>query len=195
MATQRFGYDVFLSFRGEDTRYGFTGNLYKALCDRGIHTFIDDEELQSGEEITPALQKSIEESRIAIAVLSQNYASSSFCLDELATILHCHTQGLLVIPLFYKVNPSDVRHHRGSYGEALNKHQRMFKDKKEKLQKWKMALRQVADLSGYHFEDWYTTLPIFLLHNFSWILFYFSYDLTLKFLLTFTVQIIFCSIL
>ncbi|XP_027924366.1 toll/interleukin-1 receptor-like protein [Vigna unguiculata] len=102
-----FTYDVFLSFRGEDTRHGFTGNLYKALCDGGIHTFIDDEDLQSGEEITPALAKAIEESRIAIVVLSHNYASSSFCLDELATILHCHTQGLLVLPLFYKVHPSD----------------------------------------------------------------------------------------
>jgi len=157
-SSRRFTYDVFLSFRGEDTRYGFTGNLYKALCDRGIHTFIDDEELQSGEKITPALQKSIEESRIAIVVLSQNYASSSFCLDELATILHCHTQGLLVLPVFYKVQPSDVRHQKGSYGEELTKHQRRFKDK-EKLQKWKMALRQVADLSGYHFKDGYTTLP------------------------------------
>jgi len=124
----------------EDTRYGFTGNLYKALCDRGIHTFIDDEDLQSGEEITPALQKAIEESRIAIVVLSQNYASSSFCLDELATILHCHTQGLLVIPLFYKVNPSDVRHHRGSYEEALTKHKKRFKNKKEKFQRCTIAL-------------------------------------------------------
>jgi len=104
MATQRFGYDVFLSFRGEDTRYGFTGNLYKALRDRGIHAFIDDEELQRGDEITAALMKAIEESRIAIVVLSTNYASSSFCLNELATILHCQTKGLLVIPLFYKVN-------------------------------------------------------------------------------------------
>ena len=99
MATPRFGYDVFLSFRGGDTRHGFTGNLYKALCNRGIHTFIDDEELQSGEEITPALQKSIEESRIAIVVLSQNYASSSFCLDELVVILDCKNKGLLVIPV------------------------------------------------------------------------------------------------
>ncbi|CAJ2667224.1 unnamed protein product [Trifolium pratense] len=30
-----FTYDVFLSFKGTDTRYGFTGNLYIALCDRG----------------------------------------------------------------------------------------------------------------------------------------------------------------
>ncbi|XP_027924365.1 toll/interleukin-1 receptor-like protein isoform X2 [Vigna unguiculata] len=145
-------YDVFLSFRGEDTRHGFTGNLYKALCDKGIHTFIDDEDLQSGEEITPALVKAIEESRIAIVVLSQNYASSSFCLDELATILHCHTQGLLVIPVFYKVNPSVVREHKGSYGDALSEHERRFEDL-EKVLKWRMALSQVAEFSGYHVED------------------------------------------
>ncbi|XP_068503097.1 TMV resistance protein N-like isoform X3 [Phaseolus vulgaris] len=148
-----FTYDVFLSFRGEDTRYDFTANLFKALSDKGIHTFFDDDKLESGEEITATLLKTIEESRIAIVVLSHNYASSSFCLDELATILHCKTKGMLVIPVFYKVDPSHVRHQKGSYEEALAKHQKRFKDKKEKLQKWKVALRQVADLSGYHFKD------------------------------------------
>ncbi|KAL2967712.1 hypothetical protein AAZX31_16G190100 [Glycine max] len=147
-------YDVFLSFRGEDTRRGFTGYLYKALHDRGIYTFIDDQELRRGDEIAPALSKAIQESRIAITVLSQNYASSSFCLDELVTILHCKSEeGLLVIPVFYKVDPSHVRHQKGSYGEAMAKHQKSFKAKKEKLQKWRMALQQVADLSGYHFKD------------------------------------------
>jgi len=53
-----------------------------------------------------------------------------------------------------------MRHQKGSYGEALTKQHKWFKDK-EKLQKWKMALRQVPDLSGYHFKDGYTTLPIF----------------------------------
>ncbi|ESW24551.1 hypothetical protein PHAVU_004G140100 [Phaseolus vulgaris] len=148
-----FTYDVFLSFRGEDTRYAFTANLFKALDDKGIHSFFDDDKLESGEEITATLVKAIEESRIAIVVLSPNYASSSFCLDELATILHCKTKGLFVIPVFYKVDPSHVRHQKGSYGEALAEHQKRFKDKKEKLQKWKVALRQVADLSGYHFKD------------------------------------------
>jgi len=171
-SSRRFTYDVFLSFRGEDTRYGFTGNLYKALCDRGIHTFIDDEDLQSGEEITPALVKAIEESRIAIVVLSHNYASSSFCLDELAAILDCKKKGLLVIPVFYKVDPSDVRYQKGSYEEALTKRQRRFKDT-EKVQKWKAALLQVANLSGDHFKEGYTTLPIFLFYKFYWIIFYF----------------------
>ncbi|XP_047148609.1 disease resistance protein Roq1-like [Vigna umbellata] len=152
-SSRRFTYNVFLSFRGKDTRSGFTGYLYDALCDKGVHTFMDDEELQSGEEITPALQKAIEESRIAIVVLSHNYASSSFCLDELATIIHCQSKGLLVIPVFYKVDPSNVRHQKGSYEEALAKHQKRFKGQEEKLNKWKMALRQVGDLSGYHLGD------------------------------------------
>ena len=155
-------YDVFLSFRGEDTRHGFTGHLYSALHSKGIHTFIDDEGLQRGEEITPALVKAIQESKIAIIVLSINYASSSFCLHELATILECLMgKGRLVLPVFYKVDPSHVRHQNGSYEEALAKHEERFKAEKEKLQKWKMALHQVANLSGYHFKDGYPTKPIY----------------------------------
>ncbi|CAI8584460.1 unnamed protein product [Vicia faba] len=78
-----FTYDVFLSFRGPDTRYGFTGNLHKALCDTGIRAFIDDRELEGGDDIKTSLSEAIQDSRIAILVFSANYASSSFCLDEL----------------------------------------------------------------------------------------------------------------
>ena len=146
-------YDVFLSFRGSDTRHGFTGHLYKALCDKGINTFIDDEELQRGEEITPTLMKAIEESRIAIPIFSKNYASSRFCLDELVHIVACSKEKRrLVLPVFYDVDPSHVRHQMGSYEEALNSLKDRFKDDKEKLQKWRTALRQAADLSGYHFK-------------------------------------------
>ncbi|KAK7315397.1 hypothetical protein VNO77_33943 [Canavalia gladiata] len=151
----RWKYDVFLSFRGKDTRQGFTGHLYKALCDKGIHTFIDDEELQKGEIITPSLMEAIEESRIAIPVFSKNYASSSFCLEELVNIIACIKQkGRLVLPVFYDVDPSFVRHQRDSYEEALAVHEERFKDDigKKKVQKWRMALRQTADLSGFDFK-------------------------------------------
>ncbi|RDX64457.1 TMV resistance protein N, partial [Mucuna pruriens] len=128
----RFSYDVFLSFRGKDTRYGFTGNLYKALLDRGIRTFIDHKELQKGDLITSALEKAIQESRIFIIVLSQNYASSSFCLNELAYILNFTNQK----------DPSDVRYHTGSFREALAGHENKFKANLDKLETWKMALNQ-----------------------------------------------------
>eukprot|EP00256_Glycine_max_P067197 XP_025981792.1 TMV resistance protein N isoform X4 [Glycine max] len=155
MAVRSSSYDVFLSFRGEDTRHGFTGNLYNVLRERGIDTFIDDEELQKGHEITKALEEAIEKSKIFIIVLSENYASSSFCLNELTHILN-FTKGKSdrsILPVFYKVDPSDVRYHRGSFGEALANHEKKLKSNyMEKLQIWKMALQQVSNFSGHHFQ-------------------------------------------
>ncbi|RVW78518.1 TMV resistance protein N [Vitis vinifera] len=82
-------YDVFLSFRGEDTRYNFTDHLYNALVNRGIRTF-RDEKLRRGEAIAPELLKAIEESRSSVIVFSENYAGSRWCLDELVKIMECH---------------------------------------------------------------------------------------------------------
>ncbi|XP_047170943.1 disease resistance protein Roq1-like [Vigna umbellata] len=148
-----FCYDVFLSFRDLDTLYGFTGYLFKALHDSGIHTFIDDENLQRGEEITPTTVKAIEESRIAITVLSINYASSTWCLDELATILDClKRERLLVLPVFYYVDPTQVQLQKGRFGEALTKHEERLKHNMEKSLKWKMALHQVANLFFFHID-------------------------------------------
>ncbi|CAJ1952285.1 unnamed protein product [Sphenostylis stenocarpa] len=149
--SRAFIYDVFLNFRGSDTRQGFTGYLHKALHDSGMHVFIDDEGLKCGERITPALVEAIEKSKIAITVLSTNYASSSFCLDELATILDCsQRRGLLVLPVFYKVLPGHVRHQQGSYGEALARLEERYD---HDMGNWKMALNQVADRSGFTFND------------------------------------------
>jgi len=159
-----FTYDVFISFRGTDTRFGFTGNLYKALSDKGINTFIDDKELKKGDEITLSLLKSIEDTRIAIIVFSKDYASSSFCLDELVHIIHCSDEkGSKVIPVFYGTEPSHVRKLNDSYGEALANHVEQFQNSKENMErllKWKKALNQAANLSGHHFNIGYPSLFI-----------------------------------
>nr|AKQ06244.1 disease resistance protein [Caragana korshinskii] len=152
--TDGFSYDVFLSFRGKDTRYCFTGNLWKALHDRGIRTFMDDEELRKGDEIAPSLVKAIEQSRMAIIVLSKNYASSSFCLQELSNILDCiKDKGRSVLPVFYDVDPFDVRRLTGTYGEAMAKHEARSNHNMDSLQKWKNALYQVANVSGFHYTN------------------------------------------
>ncbi|XP_061989922.1 disease resistance protein RPV1-like isoform X2 [Rosa rugosa] len=147
-----YTYEVFLSFRGEDTRFNFTDHLHTALCERGIKTFIDDEGLRRGEEISQDLLKAIEESRVSIIVLSQNYASSRWCLNELVRILECRkSKGQEVRPVFYKVDPSDVRHQRGAFGDAFAKlDQCKYKDS---MEKWKAALTEIADLSGWPFKD------------------------------------------
>ena len=88
-STPRWKYDVFLSFRGEDTRTSFTDHLYTALRQKGIATFRDEENLEIGKPISPELLKAIKESKFAIVVLSRNFASSTWCLDELTKIIGC----------------------------------------------------------------------------------------------------------
>ncbi|XVF77497.1 hypothetical protein PTKIN_Ptkin14bG0049200 [Pterospermum kingtungense] len=102
-------YDVFLSFRGEDTRKKFTDHLYAALKRKGIVTFRDDPDLKRGEEIAPELLKAIRESWCSVIVLSETYAFSGWCLEELAEIVkQKNERGHKVYPIFYDVDPSDL---------------------------------------------------------------------------------------
>ncbi|KAL6127281.1 hypothetical protein ACLB2K_075322 [Fragaria x ananassa] len=64
-------YDVFLSFRGEDTRKGFTDYLYDKLQWRGIRTFRDDPHLERGTTISPELLTAIEQSRYETELIKE----------------------------------------------------------------------------------------------------------------------------
>ena len=155
-STPQWDYDVFLSFRGEDTRNGFTGHLFRDLFDNGFNTFIDND-LQRGEEISVELVQAIKSSMISIIIFSQNYAFSAWCLDELVEILNCKKNGQLVLPVFYKVDPSKVRKQEGNFKVALAEQEIKFKNNIEKVQSWRAALNEAASLSGWHYEDGYVS--------------------------------------
>ncbi|XP_024030737.1 TMV resistance protein N [Morus notabilis] len=148
-----YKYDVFISFRGEDTRKNFTSHLSSALCRNAIEVYIDDR-LERGGEISSALLTAIEESQLSLVVFSKDYASSRWCLDELVHILKCKRErGQIVLPVFYHVDPSDIRHQRGSYGAAFAAHQKRFKNHRIKVEEWRNALRGATALSGFHLQD------------------------------------------
>ena len=148
----QWNYDVFLSFRGEDTRFNFTDHLYANLIRRGIHTFRDDS-LKRGEEIAPELLKAIEESRFSLVVFSENYARSRWCLDELLKIMKCRKEmKQTVVPIFYHVDPSHVRHQEERFGEAFSNYKDDTEEMKEKLQSWRSALTEAANIGGEHVE-------------------------------------------
>ena len=159
-----WNHDVFLSFRGEDTRKNFTDHLYTALVQAGIHTFRDDDELARGKEISTELLKAIQESRISIVVFSKGYASSRWCLDELVHIMHRKkTTGHTVLPIFYDVNPSNVRKQNGTFAGAFTRHEERFTAEMERVQKWRAALTEAANLSGWDLQSLANGYDIFML--------------------------------
>lgn len=159
MAAER--YQVFLSFRGLDTRKGFTDHLRTALGRAGISTFRDNNDAEKGQVISSELQKAITESHLAIIVISANYASSKWCLNELVKVLEeKRNTGLKVLPVFYHVQPSQVRNQSRSFAKAFSDHQKADarteeerRELRQKVNEWRAALREVADLGGKVLEN------------------------------------------
>ncbi|GJT57271.1 Toll/interleukin-1 receptor domain-containing protein [Tanacetum coccineum] len=143
-----FKYDVFLSFRGEDTRHNFVSHLYKALVQNGIQTYKDDEKIEKGETIDTQLIDSIEDSRFYVIVFSKNYASSSWCLDELVKIMECRKASeQTAYPVFYDVEPTEIRKQSGAVEKAFKKH-----ENKEAAGKWMKALNEAGNLAGWELK-------------------------------------------
>ncbi|XP_020984734.1 putative disease resistance protein At4g11170 isoform X1 [Arachis duranensis] len=141
-------YDIFVSFRGVDTRRGFLSHLIKALNQKQIEIYVDYK-LREGTQISHSLLTAIEESEISLIIFSQDYASSKWCLDELVKIMKCRKEkGQTAIPIFYDVDPSCVRHQRGSYVDALSGHRKT--SSAAQLLMLKEALNEAANLSGLH---------------------------------------------
>ncbi|XP_044475387.1 disease resistance protein RPV1-like isoform X2 [Mangifera indica] len=153
-------HDVFLSFCGEDTRTTFTSTLHGVLKRENIDVFTDHE-LDRGEKISLSLVTAIEEAMISVIIFSKGYASSRWCLEELVKIMECKkTQKQAIIPVFYHIDPSEVRNQTGTFGdgfarlvgsfheEKLKKLQMTEEQFKEKVQAWKNALTDAANISG-----------------------------------------------
>ncbi|XP_010251791.1 PREDICTED: TMV resistance protein N-like [Nelumbo nucifera] len=144
-----FRWDVFLSFRGEDTRHGFTMNLFDELVRENIRTFMDDDGLQRGEEIAPSLLTAIEDSSASIVVISKKYASSRWCLEELAKIVECRRT---ILPVFYEVDPSDVRQQKGPFKDDFEKLEKRFGV--EKVLIWREAMTKAGGTAGWDSRTW-----------------------------------------
>eukprot|EP01018_Ginkgo_biloba_P007932 Gb_23545 [translate_table: standard] len=159
MEFPRKKYDVFLSFRGPDVRKTFVDHLSESLRTAGVHFFKDDEKLEMGSGIDPSLREAIRDSKIHIPIFSKTYAHSVWCLEEVKEM--CQSKGL-IIPLFYDVEPSDVRYHsKGRYKEAFEELANKRDDNRRRhdedtISAWKQALHRVSSHSGWslHTASW-----------------------------------------
>ncbi|ANM69004.1 target of AVRB operation1 [Arabidopsis thaliana] len=150
--SQNWLHPVFLSFRGEDVRKGLLSHIQKEFQRNGITPFIDNE-MKRGGSIGPELLQAIRGSKIAIILLSRNYGSSKWCLDELVEIMKCREElGQTVMTVFYDVDPSDVRKQKGDFGKVFKK--TCVGRPEEMVQRWKQALTSAANILGEDSRNW-----------------------------------------
>ncbi|XP_039155318.1 TMV resistance protein N isoform X2 [Eucalyptus grandis] len=149
-----FDYDVFLNFRGPDTRRDIADCLYSSLTDFGIRAFRDNEELHVGKEIGPELLQAIKQSKISIPIFSIRYAESEWCLMELVQMVECKEKwGQEIMPIFYEVKPSEVRDQKEAYGTAIQSHRDKRLYKKKTIRNWTVALNKVGNLKGWELKE------------------------------------------
>ncbi|KAG2291016.1 hypothetical protein Bca52824_037685 [Brassica carinata] len=151
-SSHNWSYDVFPSFSGGDVRKTFMSHFLKEL-DRKLIIAFKDNEIKKSRSLDPELTKAIKDSRIAVVIFSTNYASSSWCLNELLEIVKCKEEcGQVVIPVFYGLDPSHVRKQTGDFGKIFDK---TCQNKTEdKIIRWREALTGVANIFGYHSVTW-----------------------------------------
>ncbi|KAJ0265782.1 EF-hand domain-containing protein [Hirschfeldia incana] len=139
---------VFPSFHGPDVRKGILSHLHIVFAMKKITVF-KDQEMDRCQPIGSALIQAIREAKASIVLISKNYASSRCCLDELLEILRCKEfSGQIVMPVFYDVDPSDVRAQKGDFGIIFKTTCQGATE--EQKRRWIEALTCVATISGEH---------------------------------------------
>lgn len=134
-------HQVFINFRGKDVGFSFVSHLVSAFLRKGVDVFIDKYE-RKDEDFGEIFNK-IEDSKIALVVFSSRYAESTWCLDELVKIKERVDEGKLqVIPILYKVEPSQVQQLNGDFGGKLWNLWKLHRD--HHIIKWKEALESVV---------------------------------------------------
>lgn len=147
---------MFINFRGKELRKNFVSHLYKALRQSGINAFIDSD-MVVGDKLT-TLFKTIEESKIALAILSSKYTESQWCLEELVKIKECSTNGegcknLVVIPIFYKLDISIVKELKDDFGvNLLNVWREPGGVRDDRIVKWNEALQDMLSRAALIYD-------------------------------------------
>lgn len=113
-------FDVFINHRGPDVKEGLAKHIYHRLKEHGLRVFLDQPELEKGDSVTSQIEEAIRTATVHVAIFSPRYGESSWCLNELVLMLE---SGSTIIPVFYHVNPWELRWTQsqdGVYARALS---------------------------------------------------------------------------
>ncbi|KAG2276715.1 hypothetical protein Bca52824_059270 [Brassica carinata] len=140
-------HQVFINYRGDELRKSFLGFVVKAMREAKINVFTDEVEVK-GRDLQNLFRK-IEESRVAVAILSERYTESSWCLDELVKMKEQMDQDkLVVIPIFYRLDATNCKRLVGTSGDNFRNLEREYRSEPERIKNWKEALISIPQKVG-----------------------------------------------
>jgi len=140
---------VFLSFRREDTGRTFVSHLYRSLDQKRIRTYKDVNQQTRDGRITPEVARAIKESEIAVVVISENYASSAWCLEVLAKITKISFCDIEIKTVFYEVDPEDLTRPTGKFADDFRRHEET--ENPETVNRWRNALERLESRTDRRF--------------------------------------------
>ncbi|XP_038992126.1 disease resistance protein RPV1-like [Hibiscus syriacus] len=118
-----------------------------------MNVFFDEEKLEKGVQLSHSLSQAIAACNISIIVWSANYASSKSYLAELSYIMVMGrkvSQQHTALPIFYHVDPSDVRNLGGSFRTSFEEHEP--NRPLDEVKRWKAAFVDIGKLKGWHID-------------------------------------------
>ncbi|XP_057836022.2 disease resistance protein RPV1 isoform X2 [Cryptomeria japonica] len=146
-------FDVFINHCGPDVKYPLATNICHKLTALGISVFLDAHSLQLGDDFPAHIQQAMRTASLHLAIFSPNYANSPWCLAELSFMLKT---GNKIIPVFYHVDPADLRwvaKGKGKYAPAFCQHEEQQRYSCKRVEEWKAALEKVSSLNGFVVKD------------------------------------------
>ncbi|XP_023003829.1 TMV resistance protein N-like [Cucurbita maxima] len=134
-------FDVFISYRGTDTRRTIAGLLYDHLSHVGqLRPFLDYKSLSPGDNIMDKISAAVKTCRVGLPVFSPRYCESYYCLYELALM---YRTSKCIVPIFCDMKPSQLR---------------VPSDRSSTLQCFAWALDEAKETVGLSFDstngDW-----------------------------------------
>ncbi|KAH7307171.1 hypothetical protein KP509_22G048700 [Ceratopteris richardii] len=151
-------YDVFICHWCPDTQHNVVSVLRGMLLSKGISSFVVGYgQNDGGSELNSGIIKQIENSRVHIIFLSPNFVSSKRCLEEIVYVMNIQrspgtsnaSRKPKVLPIFYDVEPSTVRHQEAGKSYALDKVRGSTDEERER---WASALKELSLLHGLEYK-------------------------------------------
>ncbi|XP_027907361.1 TMV resistance protein N-like isoform X2 [Vigna unguiculata] len=143
-------YDLLINFNGEDIHRKFVSHLDSVLSAAGLTTFLHHQNAVNDMDIQ---QPILNLCRVAIVVFTKTYSESAWCLHQLQQIIEWHkTYSRHVLPVYYEIQPSDVRLQKGDFGKTLKATaQKSFSAQQMEhgMSRWNHALSKTADFFGW----------------------------------------------